>query len=73
MPMEQVEELAREAASLGVELVVWEGSLETADLGEYAAVVIACPGEPLSGGEVDALLQYACCLLYTSPSPRDRG
>ena len=36
----------------------------------YAAVVIDNQGKKLFQGDVN---RYEICLLYTSPSPRDRG
>ena len=49
--------------------------LEHTDLGEvpefYARRLSAFRGDTLSDGTVVALI--GTCLLYTSPSPRDRG
>ena len=69
------------AGRTGGEPVVLGGDLQTADLGVVARSLGELGGDVLAGqlggldvvtGELGELL-LLLCLLYTSPSPRDRG
>ena len=45
----------------------FDGLAPLGDAGVYEMWFVGADGNPVSGGTFDA------CLLYTSPSPRDRG
>ena len=74
-----------EAAIGSVDYAVGETSLEFGETIEVAKAAglfeVAKSASCLSDGEVDGItvaieverVQRLCCLLYTSPSPRDRG
>ena len=57
------------------ELVIFDEVIEQSQIDqiyEFQDNGLGLDGEPISCGN-DPILQYSICLLYTSPSPRDRG
>ena len=54
--------------------VTVEHGAETGETHGFVQPVTAVSGgEPFSVGPLGAADRRCCCLLYTSPSPRDRG
>ena len=56
-------------------IFIWEFSsaVSPTAVGGSAAALFVLSREKLSAARVTAIILYTACLLYTSPSPRDRG